>query len=74
MGRQDFSRPWLVCNSTKTEQKGGESAGSCRNQILNENTSKWMSKHQLFDNLSEVQKDSKDISAERVFWNKSGTL
>ncbi len=50
----------MVCNSSKTKQKGGF-AGSCCDQIFGKNKSKWTSKHH-FDALSEVQKDLEDIS------------
>ncbi len=60
---QDFSRPWVVCNNSKTERKEGGSASWCHCRTSNENTSKCPPKCHLFEVMSKVKKDLGEVSA-----------
>jgi hypothetical protein len=56
--RRDSSRPRVVSNSSKIKRKGGVGRGH-HGRTSNENTSKC----HFFEVMSEVQKDSEDVSA-----------
>ncbi len=62
-GRQDFYRPWSVCNSNKTEQKGGVGRGGGAAARLRTKICQNVCQSIIFEFMSEVQKDPGDISA-----------
>jgi hypothetical protein len=59
---QDFSHPQGIYNSSKTELKGGGSAGDAAAGILTKIHQNGI-KTSFFEVMSEVQKDPEDISA-----------
>jgi hypothetical protein len=60
---RDFSRPRVACNSSKTKRKGGGQKNSAAAGLLTKNHQKVL-QNVIFEVMSEVQKDSEDISAE----------
>ncbi len=70
---QDFSHPQGVCNSSKTEQKGGGWQGGATVRLL---AKLHPNVHQniIFEVMSEVQKDLEDISAEIGIFVKNKVL
>jgi hypothetical protein len=62
MARPDFSHAWVVCNGSKTGRKRESRQSSDATELL---TKKWVKisvAMSFFDVMSEVQKDSQDVS------------